>query len=400
MGQQPAPGKHFNQKKKPKSAYLRTELLQKSNDAASNLKKSSAPVIPVRSRGMPRKMTDTTPLKGIPSRVPSSGFRSGALTSPTVGGRPLPRTPAGRKDGGIKLLDIAEQPLGYAAAKKRKRMQDLEEAKKTAELVVPPNAGPTNAGPTPDYAAGLSTTPTYTPTTTPSRETPVTTTVTTTSIITPPTTASVVVTTPPVPYVPPVVTSTKATPTPVLITTSSALQTLSEASAAITPSPKTTEVILKSTTVPATTITPPQSVLVTRPIQQITQIRLQPQPVGNTLQKKGLALTREQMLEAQDMFRTANKVTRPEKALILGFMAGSRDNPCPHLGNIVTIKLSEDQENVQQADDTYLTMMVETHFQMNYNNGEWKRIKKFRTIENAEHVTVQSAPPSSAAALL
>ena len=30
------------------------------------------------------------------------------------------------------------------------------------------------------------------------------------------------------------------------------------------------------------------------------------------------------MLEAQEMFRTANRVTRPEKALILGFMAGSR----------------------------------------------------------------------------
>ncbi len=30
------------------------------------------------------------------------------------------------------------------------------------------------------------------------------------------------------------------------------------------------------------------------------------------------------MLEAQEMFRTSNKVTRPEKALILGFMAGSR----------------------------------------------------------------------------
>ena len=82
------------------------------------------------------------------------------------------------------------------------------------------------------------------------------------------------------------------------------------------------------------------------------------------------------------MFRTANKVTRPEKALILGFMAGSRvvftfgsfensmtipflfrDNPCPHLGNIVTIKLSENQENVPQTDNTYLTMIVETHFQ-------------------------------------
>ena len=30
------------------------------------------------------------------------------------------------------------------------------------------------------------------------------------------------------------------------------------------------------------------------------------------------------MMEAQDMFRNANRVTRPEKALILGFMAGSR----------------------------------------------------------------------------
>ena len=72
------------------------------------------------------------------------------------------------------------------------------------------------------------------------------------------------------------------------------------------------------------------------------------------------------MLEAQEMFRTANRVTRPEKALILGFMAGSRDNPCPHLGSIVTIKLSENQENVPQDDNTYLTMIVETHFQVEY----------------------------------
>ena len=35
-------------------------------------------------------------------------------------------------------------------------------------------------------------------------------------------------------------------------------------------------------------------------------------------------LQKEQMLEAKEMFRTSNKVTRPEKALILGFIAGSR----------------------------------------------------------------------------
>ena len=48
--------------------------------------------------------------------------------------------------------------------------------------------------------------------------------------------------------------------------------------------------------------------------------------------RRSLTLTKDQMMEAQEMFRTANKVTRPEKALILGFMAGSRENPCPHLG--------------------------------------------------------------------
>lgn len=73
-------------------------------------------------------------------------------------------------------------------------------------------------------------------------------------------------------------------------------------------------------------------------------------------------------------------------------MAGSRDNPCPHLGNIVTIKLSEDQENVLQPDDTYLTMMAETHFQMNYNNGEWKRIKKYKHIENVVEQMTQNTP--------
>lgn len=81
---------------------------------------------------MPRKMTDTTPLKGIPSRVPVAGFRSpNAAQNPS---RPnLIRTPGGRKDGGIKIIELSEQPLGFAAAKKRKRQQELEEQQKKAE---------------------------------------------------------------------------------------------------------------------------------------------------------------------------------------------------------------------------------------------------------------------------
>ena len=52
------------------------------------------------------------------------------------------------------------------------------------------------------------------------------------------------------------------------------------------------------------------------------------------------------------------------------------------IGNVVTIKLSENQESVLQNDGTYLTMIVETHFQMNYSTGEWKRIKKYRRLED------------------
>ncbi len=33
-------------------------------------------------------------------------------------------------------------------------------------------------------------------------------------------------------------------------------------------------------------------------------------------------------------------------------------------------------------------MQVETHFQMNYTNGEWKRIKKNRRIVNDESASV------------
>ncbi|KAF2899133.1 hypothetical protein ILUMI_07042 [Ignelater luminosus] len=378
VGQQPTPIKHFTLKKKPKSALLRAELLQKSSDAASNLKKSSAPVIPVRSRGMPRKMTDTTPLKGIPSRALSSGFRTG-LNNNTPNRPQLSRTTAGRKEGGVKLLDIADQPLGYAAAKKRKKMQEMEDAKKASEnaLQSPPPAANT----TPDYAAGLNATPAYAPATPAPAITSTTAATTTVSSVThnPIQTTPIVATTQVISSTPtPVVLASPATPQYVATTVRPVPPLL-----ATTASGQRTAVVSEQ---PATAVPPgtPIVLTTTRPIQQVTQIRIQQPPTTNSLQRRGLALTREQMLEAQDMFRTANKVTRPEKALILGFMAGSRDNPCPHLGNIVTIKLSEDQENVLQPDETYLTMLVETHFQMNYNNGEWKRIKKYRHIENVQ----------------
>nr|XP_050869988.1 negative elongation factor A isoform X2 [Vespula vulgaris] len=369
VGQQPAAVKHFTLKRKPKSAALRAELLQKSRDAASNLKKSTAPTVPVRSRGMPRKMTDTTPLKGIPSRVPTSGFRSPSLTSSSMSNR-TPISSRSRKDGGIKLLDINEQPLGYAQAKKRKRMMELEEQQKkvaeaqaAAAAAASTNAVTVETPTTPEYAQGLTS-------------------------INPPSTPVAPVSTVQS-YVAP------TTPSGVIPATTSQTPT--------TPSTPT----VPSTVLPVTTqtvISPientPVGVQTVRPAQTVTQIRIQTtaQPTNaaaNT--RKGLSLTREQMLEAQEMFRTANKVTRPEKALILGFMAGSRDNPCPKLGNIVTVMLSENIEEVTQADGTTVPMLVETHFQMNYTNGEWKRIKKNRRIVTDESTSAATPTPNPTA---
>lgn len=162
VGNQPIPTRHFVLKRKPKSTILRAELMQKSADAQSSMKKTTAPTVPLRSRGLPRKMTDTTPLKGIPSRVPSSGgFKTPvAAQSKTSISR---TTPAGRKDGGVKFLEIEDQPLGYAAAKKRKRQQEMEEQqKRAAESEQNTKVGdsssattPTTPTTTPDYAAGL-----------------------------------------------------------------------------------------------------------------------------------------------------------------------------------------------------------------------------------------------------
>ncbi|KAJ1525169.1 hypothetical protein ONE63_010002 [Megalurothrips usitatus] len=403
VGQQPQPVKHFALKRKPKSAALRAELLSKSADAVSHLKKNTAPTVPVRSRGMPRKMTDTTPLKGIPSRVPTGGFKTPPANNPIAQRTPIGRTPLNRKDGGIKLIDINEQPLGYAQAKKRKRLQETEDAKKASEAAASqqpasaaatpgattPAAGAAAASAvTPDYAAGLA--PINPPT--PAQSTTVLTIASPATPQTPVAAGETVIILNPSTPLPTPAGSTSTTPVsqPRVIAVNTIAVAAPAQAAASSPSQP---VAAKATIVtPAISAATPQtSTAVSASTPSTAPAVAQPAPPK---ERRQLSLTREQMVEAQEMFRTANKVTRPEKALILGFMAGSRDNPCPHLGNVVTIKLSESQENVHQ-EGTIITMMVETHFQMNYSTGEWKRIKKLRKAEDVPPLAtaVQATTP-------
>lgn len=100
--------------------------------------------------------------------------------------------------------------------------------------------------------------------------------------------------------------------------------------------------------------------------------------------RKGLSLSNKHVMEAHDMFKRANRVTRLEKALILGFMAGYRDNPRPNPENVVTIKLNESQEKVLQADDTQALMLVESLITLDYNTGEWKTFRKYRELDPSQ----------------
>ncbi|XP_027454064.1 negative elongation factor A isoform X1 [Zalophus californianus] len=372
------PVKHFQLKRKPKSATLRAELLQKSTETAQQLKRSAGVPFHAKGRGLLRKMDTTTPLKGIPKQAP---FRSPAAPSvfSAAGNRtPIPpsRTPL-RKERGVKLLDISELDMVGAGreAKRRRKTLDAEVVEKPAkEETVVENA-------TPDYAAGLvSTQKLGSLNSEPALPS--------TSYL--PATPSAV---PASSYVPssesPAAPSSReaglqasrppeepSAPSPALPAQFKQRAPMyNSGPSPAAPAPSTPTSPLTPTTPPA--VTPAAQ---TPPVAMVTP---QTQPPAQQQPKKNLSLTREQMFAAQEMFKTANKVTRPEKALILGFMAGSRENPCQEQGDVIQIKLSEHTEDLPKSDGQgSTTMLVDTVFEMNYATGQWTRFKKYKPMAN------------------
>ncbi|XP_024649180.1 negative elongation factor A isoform X2 [Macaca nemestrina] len=314
------------------------------------------------------------PLKGIPKQAPFRSPTAPSVFSPTGNRTPIPpsRTLL-RKERGVKLLDISELDMVGAGreAKRRRKTLDAEVVEKPAkEETVVENA-------TPDYAAGLVSTQklgslnsepalpstSYLPSTPsvvpassyiPSSETP-------------PAPSSREASRPP---------EEPSTPSPTLPAQFKQRAPMYNSGLSpATPTPAAPTSPLTPTTPPAvapTTQTPPVAMVAPQ-----TQASAQQQP------KKNLSLTREQMFAAQEMFKTANKVTRPEKALILGFMAGSRENPCQEQGDVIQIKLSEHTEDLPKADGQgSTTMLVDTVFEMNYATGQWTRFKKYKPMTN------------------
>ncbi|XP_075948711.1 negative elongation factor A [Anarhichas minor] len=391
------PVKHFQLKRKPKSATLRAELLQKSTETAQQLKKTAGVPFHAKGRGLVKKIDTTTPLKGIPK----APFRS--PTAPSIFSPPCNRTPIApartplRKERGVKLLDISELDMVGAGreAKRRRKTLETEAVEKAAKEEAAAAAVVENT--TPDYAAGLVSAQKLGPL----NENPLP----STSYL--PATPSMV---PSSSYIP----SSEAQPANAggsgRDTLQSARQPEESATAGAgatatlpgqykqrtpmynagntanpaTPTSPSTPVSTPATNGPPAAATASQPETPTQPPSTPQTPTTTPTPMPPQAQpKKNLSLTRDQMYAAQEMFKTANKVTRPEKALILGFMAGSRENPCPEQGDIIQIKLSEHTEVLPKADGTgSTTMLVDTVFEMNYSTGQWTRLKKYKPITN------------------
>uniref|UniRef100_A0A8D0UCK7 HDAg domain-containing protein n=1 Tax=Sus scrofa TaxID=9823 RepID=A0A8D0UCK7_PIG len=144
------PVKHFQLKRKPKSATLRAELLQKSTETAQQLKRSAGVPFHAKGRGLLRKMDTTSKARARTASFPAPGPRVtsgvGRGQAPFRRERPPCRGPLSRQ-----LLDISELDMVGAGreAKRRRKTLDAEVVEKPAkEETVVENA-------TPDYAAGL-----------------------------------------------------------------------------------------------------------------------------------------------------------------------------------------------------------------------------------------------------
>ncbi|XP_049612907.1 negative elongation factor A [Syngnathus scovelli] len=382
------PVKHFQLKRKPKSATLRAELLQKSTETAQQLKKTAGVPFHAKGRGLVKKIDTTTPLKGIPKAPFRSPTAPSMFSPPSNRAAIAPvRTPL-RKERGVKLLDIKELNMvgaGREAKRRRKTLEAEADEKAAKEEAVVENT-------TPDYAAGLVSAQKLGAL----NENPLP----STSYL--PATPSMV---PSSSYIP----SSEAQPANAAGSGWDALQSARQpeepvaagagaptaalpaqykqrtpmynagtAANPATPASPSTPASTPASNGPAAAATAGQpETPAQHPAAPQTPTPPQPQP------KKNLSLTRDQMYAAQEMFKTANKVTRPEKALILGFMAGSRENPCPEQGDVIQIKLSEHTEVLPKADGTgSTTMLVDTVFEMNYSTGQWTRLKKYKPITN------------------
>ncbi|EPB79384.1 hypothetical protein ANCCEY_01543 [Ancylostoma ceylanicum] len=140
---------------------------------------------------------------------------------------------------------------------------------------------------------------------------------------------------------------------------------------------------------------PPHQQYVAHPVQNPSMVHRAPHPGYGANQIWVSTPVRDQRTPAQrareaaimnqcnEMLRNANSLDENGRQLVVAFMTGNKCNPRPELGHIITMKLSETIED-GLADNQMCKMKVETFFQMDYQSGEWKRLRKCRLLQPHE----------------
>ncbi|KAI1726269.1 negative elongation factor A [Ditylenchus destructor] len=91
------------------------------------------------------------------------------------------------------------------------------------------------------------------------------------------------------------------------------------------------------------------------------------------------------MSQFDELLKSANKITPVAHNLIAAFLSGNKTNPLQSkLGTVVTLPLSETLEKSIDANGMDCFILAETFFQMDYGSGEWKRLRKSRTLKPEE----------------
>lgn len=121
--------------------------------------------------------------------------------------------------------------------------------------------------------------------------------------------------------------------------------------------------------------------------QQQPQAAVNPPPPNP--QRNLTNLNREITQQATAIFNASNCLTRPEKALIIGFMAGTQVNPAPHMGPVCMIRYLEKLEERRTSSGSTVTVVVEEHFQMNFSTNEWHTVQSVRQADSSYQVPSQ-----------
>eukprot|EP00116_Pleurobrachia_bachei_P012140 sb/3472402/ len=81
----------------------------------------------------------------------------------------------------------------------------------------------------------------------------------------------------------------------------------------------------------------------------------------------------ETLRSLHSILEKSNQLQETEQAIIVNFLKGNRQNPQPEKGNAVTILLNSEIERDAEGGRAQL---VEILFEMNYETGRWRRLKR------------------------